>query len=33
MLLIGSIQYENAQNSKYYKLVMANYSLNYVALI
>lgn len=33
MLPIGSIQYENAQNSKYYQLVTANYSLTYVALI
>jgi hypothetical protein len=33
MLLIGTTQYENPQNSKYYQLVMANYSLTYVALI
>lgn len=33
MLPIGSTQYENIQNCKYYKLVMANYSLTYVALI
>jgi hypothetical protein len=33
MLPNGGMQRENAQKSKYYKLVMATYSLTYVALI
>lgn len=32
MLVIGNMQYD-AQKSKYYQLVMANYTLFYVALV